>query len=312
MLRARGALPAHLGRWWLPAASGEQGPLLRRPPCPAPPRVRAATSAGALQHPSAQGGPPPASLVDQGLAAIPNVRPSRGEAAAAWIKESMDTYFGQQVDRDYRSRSAWVLRQMDDKFSFLKPDTVVVDLGCFSGGWSQVSVERTHPSSSSSIVIGIDKVHMDPLTDHTFVQGDVADEETLERLMTTLGDRRADVVLSDLAPTLVGLKFEDHLASMQCCLYAARIMERTLRLGGWFIVKLQVGPEQGHWRTYLNSRFETVRSMKPPASRRNHREMFCVCRGFQGRRSIAEEVVMGPHLTRHEGKDRWDAEVRKP
>ncbi|CAK0819184.1 unnamed protein product [Prorocentrum cordatum] len=125
---------------------------------------------------------------------------------------------------------------MDDKFSFLRPDTVVVDLGCFSGGWSQVCVERTLPSSSSSMVIGVDKVRMDPLDGHTFIQGDVAAEDTLQALQAALGDRRADVVLSDLAPALVGLKYEDHMASMQCCLYAARIMEKVLRLGGWFIV----------------------------------------------------------------------------
>jgi len=249
-----------------------------------------------------------------GLAAIPNVRPTNGEQAAVWIKENVKEYYARpKGELDYRSGAAWTLRQLDDKFTFLKPDTVVVDLGCFSGGWSQVAVERTYASSSSSRVIGIDKVRLDDLNDHTFIQGDVGDEGTLKRLLAELGDRRADVVLSDLAPQATGLKFEDHLGSMQCCLHAAKIMEATLQLGGWFIVKLMWGPEQQNWRTYLDSRFQTVRSIKPPASRPNHREMFVVCRGYLGRHSIAEEVQRpGQDFVKHEGIDRWDAEIRKP
>lgn len=247
-------------------------------------------------------------------AVVPNVRPTNGEGAAAWIKQSIEEYFNtSQGNTVYRSQAAFALRQMDDRFSFLKPDTVVVDLGCFSGGWSQVAVERTFPSSSSSMVIGVDVVQMDLLDDYTFIQGDVADDATLEKILTELRDRRADVVLSDLLPPTIGLPLEDHLASMQCCLHAGRIMEKTLRRGGWFVCKLLAGRETSNWRTYLDSRFETVRSIKPPpASRQNHREFFTVCRGFKGRASIAGEVL-GPaeDIVKHEGVDKWDIRQRR-
>eukprot|EP00930_Biecheleria_cincta_P049960 TRINITY_DN35147_c0_g1_i1.p1 TRINITY_DN35147_c0_g1~~TRINITY_DN35147_c0_g1_i1.p1 ORF type:complete len:282 (-),score=34.36 TRINITY_DN35147_c0_g1_i1:51-896(-) len=246
-----------------------------------------------------------------GLAAIPNVRPQQGKAAAAWIKASLDKYYERpKGERVYRSQAAWSLRQLDDRFSFLRPDTVVLDLGCFSGGWSEVAVERAHVASSSSRVIGVDRTKMDPIHNHIFIQGDVAKDETLERILETLGDRRADVVLSDLAAPMVGLRPEDHLNSMECCLHAGKIMERTLRLGGWFIVKLLIGPEQVHWRTYLDSRFQIVRSIKPPASRHSQGEMFCVCRGFLGRPAISSEMK-GRNVHKHEGVDRWDGELQR-
>jgi len=244
----------------------------------------------------------------EGLAMIPSVRPTSGREASAWIKGALADYYSPRPQElKYRSPSAASLRQMDDRFSFLRPDTVVVDLGCFSGGWSQVAVERTYASSSTSRVIGVDLVQMDPIENHTFIQGDVADKQTLQKVLAELGDRRADVVLSDLSPPRVGLKMEDHLGSMQCCLYAAKIMERTLCLGGWFIAKLLMGAEQSNWRTYLDSRFETVRSIRPAGSRRNHGEFYMVCRGFNGRMRIAEEVPRpSEDLLKNEGVDQWD------
>lgn len=243
---------------------------------------------------------------------VPSVRASSGKESRAWIEQAISEYYApRQEEARYRSPAAMTLRQMDDRFSFLKPDTVVLDIGCFSGGWSEVAVERTFASSSSSRVVGVDVVRMDPLRNHTFIQGDVGELETVEAIVAELGDRRADVVLSDLAPPAIGLKFEDHLGSMQCCLYAARIMERTLRLGGWFVAKLLQGPEQQNWKVYLDSRFEFVRSMKPPASRKNHREYFMVCRGYKGRQSIAEEVPRpSEDILKHEGVDRWDIRKR--
>jgi len=238
---------------------------------------------------------------------VRSVRPGSGGAAEAWIKESLQSY-GRRPDA--ASRAGESLRQLDDRFSFLRPDTVVVDLGCFSGGWSQVAIDRTFAASSTSKVIGIDSVQMDPLRHQTFIHGSVADGQTLVRLRAALAGRRADVVLSDLAPPLTGLKLEDHLGSMKCCLEAAHLMEETLRLGGWFVVKLLWGMEQQNWKTYLQSRFRSVRTIKPPASRWARGEMFCLCRGFLGRGSIAEEVP-SPNLDlAREGLDSWGADVR--
>jgi len=250
-------------------------------------------------------------ILREGFAAIPSVRKSSGKHAAEWIKKTMEEYYTNKPDVHYRSDAAWSLRQMDDRFSILRPDTVVIDLGCFSGGWSQVAVERTQVASSSSKVIGVDIVQMDPIEHHTFISADIADDSTIERLRQEMGDRMADVVLSDVCPPTVGLKQEDHLASAQSSLHSAKIMEKTLRLGGWFVVKLLYGCESFHYRVYLNSRFEFVRTIRPPASRGVYREMFYICRGFIGRQSIAEEVVLGTFTDKREGMDDWDVNMRR-
>lgn len=201
---------------------------------------------------------------------------------------------------------------MDDRFSFLRPDITVIDLGCFSGGWSQVAVERTYASSSTSRVIGVDRIRMDPLKDHTFIQGDVMQEETLRKLVADLGSRKADVFLSDLAPKAVGLRNEDAANSAECCLAAANLMEKCLRLGGWFIVKMLSGEDTENYRRYLDTRFDMVRTIRPHASKSDLGEVFFVCRGFVARTAIAEEVqTSGTFSSKHEGIDRWAVGTKK-
>lgn len=248
--------------------------------------------------------------VPQGLAAVREVRSGTGNEEAAWVKTTLATYFKRPEHLSYRAETAWSLRQIDDRFTIFKPDSIIVDLGCFPGGWSQVALERTFASSSSSAVIGIDVVKMDPLENHTFIQGEAAEEETSARLLEVLGERRADVVISDMARPTTGLKMEDHMESLQCCLLASKLMERSLRIGGWFVVKLAWGADQQHFRTYLDSRFDKIRTIKPPSSRPVHREMFYVCRGFNGRQSISEEVGLLKGL-KNEGVDKWDYKERE-
>lgn len=225
--------------------------------------------------------------------------------AAAWIKKSIAEY--SVVDRNRRTGA---LRDIDDQFSILRPDTTVVDLGCFSGGWSQLVIERTNTVGSQSRVIGVDKVRMDPLRYHSFIQGDVTQQDTLDVLEEALRGGKADVVLSDLEPRKVGLKEEDHLASMELCLHATKIMERTLRLGGWFVLKLWYGTESDRLRTYLMTRFEIVRRIRPQAAA-EFREVFYVCRNFIGRAPIEEEVqTRGSFSYKREGAGGW-GEIRK-
>lgn len=223
----------------------------------------------------------------------------------------MEAYYskrGENLRSEYRSPAAWSLRQLDDRYSFLMPDSVVVDLGCFPGAWSQVAIERTMVSSSSSRVIGVDKVRMDHLNDQAFILGDVAEEETSEKLVREVGDQRADVVLADLTPDLVGLKVEDHFASVELSLHASKLMERVLKLGGWFVLRMYYGQETARLKIYLQSRFDVVRTIRPPASRQGYREMYSVCCGFQGRHPIAEEVPKpSSFTTKREGHDRWSA-----
>eukprot|EP00928_Gymnodinium_smaydae_P038378 TRINITY_DN2648_c1_g2_i1.p1 TRINITY_DN2648_c1_g2~~TRINITY_DN2648_c1_g2_i1.p1 ORF type:complete len:346 (-),score=73.35 TRINITY_DN2648_c1_g2_i1:5-1042(-) len=277
-------------------------------------RARAAASSAAATSVSAA--EEAARERERGLGVVRDVRPRTGDAAAEWIKQSLQEYYSSRGHGvSYRSNAAWSLRQIDDRFSILRKGNVVVDLGCFSGGWSQVAVERTGAAveSTGGMVIGVDKVRMEPLPNHTFVHGDVAEPETLSAVLGHLGPRRADVVLADVAPPLVNLKEEDHLGSAESCLHASNIMEKTLALGGWFVVKMLYGSQSAHFRLYLNTRFEAVRTIRPRASRAEFREMFFICRGFMGRAPIAEEVsTQGNFGTKHEGVDRWGKRTREP
>ncbi|KAL8453836.1 hypothetical protein Emag_001644 [Eimeria magna] len=171
-------------------------------------------------------------------------------------------------------RSALKLEQLDDEFLFLRKDRVVLDLGCYPGGWSQVAVRRclvgvepstaaNEPSASLSRVIGVDIAQMDPLPLVHFIQGRVGDASTLRAVLQELRDQKADVVLSDMAPSCTGIRHEDHYNSMELCLYAADLMEQTLCVGGTFVVKIFMGSEVANYKTYLKSRFELVRSAKP-------------------------------------------------
>jgi len=227
------------------------------------------------------------------------------------VHENLAAYFARPAVEDYRNASAFILRDLDDSYSFLRPDQVVIDLGCFSGGWSQVAVERTEASSSSSKVIGVDRVAMDALSYHTFINGDVAEPDTLKQILEALGDRKADVVLSDMTPRNFGIKVDDHLSSMECAIHACKVMDKALRLGGWFILKVYYGAESQRLRVYLDSRFEVVRTTRPNSARDRFRETFYVCRGFIGRTPIAEEVkTAGTFSNRYEGSDRWETSFR--
>lgn len=210
-----------------------------------------------------------------------------------WIDRQIhDRYCRLAREHDYRSRAAFKLKQMDDRFSFLHRGYIVLDLGCFNGGWSQVAMERC----IGGHVIGIDKIKMDPLpgNNNTFIQGDICDnqllDETLKVVAQTVNRTTVDVVLSDMAPSITGHKIDDHVNSIELCLSASDFMERTLTKGGWFIIKSFYGPETSKFKTYLNSRFESVRTCKPNASRAGSREVYYVCENFIGREEAHKEV----------------------
>ncbi|KAL8438578.1 hypothetical protein ACSSS7_000112 [Eimeria intestinalis] len=223
--------------------------------------------------------------------AIPRIRNHRSQHNSEWIKRQItDRYVqraqevrirgdsecsaGSSISCDYRSRSAFKLEQLDDEFLFLRKDRVVLDLGCYPGGWSQVAAKRclvgvepsatsNGASASTSRVIGVDIAQTDPLPSVHFIQGRVGDASTLRAVLQELGDQKADVVLSDMAPACTGIRHEDHFNSVELCLYAADLMEQTLCVGGTFVVKIFMGSEVANYKTYLKSRFELVRSAKP-------------------------------------------------
>lgn len=246
--------------------------------------------------------------------ATPVIRNRRSKHSSEWIKRHItDRYVQLAQECDYRSRSAFKLEQLDDEYLFLRKDKVVLDLGCYPGGWCQVASKRCLagqgpfgpgtglPKSSTARVVGVDIAQMDPIPFVQFVQGRVGEAATLHAVLKELGDRKADVVLSDMAPACTGVRHDDHFNSVELCLYAADLMEQVLCLGGTFVVKVFMGSETGNYKAYLRSRFEVVHSAKPRACRQESREMYFVCMGFKGRDKISEEVQIKGSFSTREG-----------
>ncbi|CDI87419.1 ribosomal RNA large subunit methyltransferase J, putative [Eimeria praecox] len=247
---------------------------------------------------------------------IPAIRNHRSQHSSEWIRRHItDPYIQRAQECEYRSRSAFKLKQLDDEYLFLRKDCVVLDLGCYPGGWCQIAAKRClvagheitdEPNGgastpSTSRVIGVDVAQMDPLPNVQFIQGRVGDAKTLHAVLQALGDQKADVVLSDMAPACTGVRHDDHYNSVELCLYAADLMEQVLCLGGTFVVKIFMGSETGNYKTYLKSRFSRVASAKPRACRPESREMYFVCMGFKGRDKMSQEVQIKGSFSAREG-----------
>ncbi|GIX64636.1 ribosomal RNA methyltransferase FtsJ family protein [Babesia caballi] len=219
------------------------------------------------------------------------VRNTATTHSAAWIRRQItDRYTLQAQVDNYRSRAAYKLQELDDRFLLFRKNQVVVELGSYPGGWSQVCLERTLAGASESRVIGVDRLHMDPMPNFTFIKGDINDETTHAHLLSALGGAKADVVLSDLAPSCTGVKQDDHLNSTELCMQAAALMERLIAVGGAFVVKIFMGGQLANYRTYLQSQFRAVHSAKPRACRSESKEMYFVCKGFIGPRDLRGDV----------------------
>ncbi len=115
----------------------------------------------------------------------------------------------------------------------------MVDLGCFSGGWSQVALARCVRGT----VIGVDKVRMDPLPNHIFLQGDITEQSTVDAIIRELNGKPVDVVLSDMAPAITGHKLDDHDSAIELSLIASEFVDKVLSPGGWFVIKSFYGPK---------------------------------------------------------------------
>ncbi|EAN31703.2 FtsJ-like methyltransferase family protein [Theileria parva strain Muguga] len=211
--------------------------------------------------------------------------------SSEWVRRQIsDRYLIQKHIDNYRSRSAYKLIELDDKYFIFRKNQTVVELGCYPGGWAQVALERTLTGASSSRVIGIDKTQIDPIPNYDFIKGEINDQETHNKLLTLLDGVKADVVLSDLAPNCTGIKMDDHLNSAELCLQATSLMEKVITVGGTFVVKIFMGGQLDRYKTYLRSLFSEVRSSKPKACRSESKEMYFVCKKFIGARNIRGDV----------------------
>ncbi|MBT2135732.1 RlmE family RNA methyltransferase [Croceibacterium sp. LX-88] len=209
------------------------------------------------------------------------VKTARGRTASStrWLERQLnDPYVKQAKAEGYRSRAAYKLLELDERFGLLKGVRRVVDLGIAPGGWSQV-VRKRVPSAA---VVGIDLLETEPLEGVTIFQMDFMADEAPAALEAAL-DGPPDLVLSDMAANTVGHKQTDHLRTMGLVETAAHFAVDVLDKDGAFVAKVLAGGTDADLLALLKRHFRAVKHAKPPASRKGSSEWYVIAQGFKGR-----------------------------
>jgi len=203
---------------------------------------------------------------------------SRSAQSTRWLERQLnDPYVRRAKAEGYRSRAAYKLLELDERFGLLKGVKRVVDLGMAPGGWTQV-LRRQVPAVA---IVGIDLLPVDPIEGATILQMDFLAEEAPATLHAALGGR-ADLLLSDMAANTVGHPQTDHLRTMALVEAAADFSTEILRPGGAFVAKVLAGGADHALVAQLKRNFATVKHAKPPASRKDSSEWYVIAQGFKG------------------------------
>ncbi|MBV8683232.1 MAG: RlmE family RNA methyltransferase [Caulobacteraceae bacterium] len=201
---------------------------------------------------------------------------SRTASSQAWLERQINDPFAAEARaRGYRSRAAFKLAEIDDRFGLIRRGSRVIDLGCAPGGWIQVALARR-----AGVVVGVDLLPVDPLPPAVILQGDFTDPVIGPRLLEALGGA-PDLVLSDMAPNTTGHRQTDHLRIMALIEAAADFAGTCLKPGGAFVAKAFQGGDTGQVLESLKRRFSAVRNVKPKASRAESSEVYIVATGYR-------------------------------
>ncbi len=204
----------------------------------------------------------------------------RTVSSQRWLERQINDPYVKRAKADgYRSRAAYKLIELDDRFGLVKGAKRVVDLGIAPGGWAQVVRQRAPKAG----IVGIDLLETDSIEGVTILLMDFMDEKAPAALEAEL-DGAPDLVLSDMAANTVGHKQTDHLRTMGLVEAAALFATETLEEGGAFVSKVLAGGTDAELLAMLKSHFRTVKHAKPPASRKGSSEWYVVAQGFKGRR----------------------------
>ena len=212
------------------------------------------------------------------------VKTARGRTVSStnWLKRQLnDPYVAAARREGYRSRSAFKLSEIDDRFKFLKPGGAIVDLGAAPGGWSQVAARRTKADEGRGRVVAIDLHEIEPIAGVTIFQKDFYDEDAPQVLIDALGGVRADAVISDMAAHATGHRQTDHIKIMDLAETALMFAREILKPGGVFLCKVLRGGTENELLATLKKDFRTVRHIKPSASRSDSAELFVLALGFR-------------------------------
>ncbi|WP_374627287.1 RlmE family RNA methyltransferase [Devosia sp.] len=199
-----------------------------------------------------------------------------------WLQRQLnDPYVARARAEGYRSRAAFKLMELDERYHILKKGQRIVDLGAAPGGWSQVAAPIVGSTEANPLIVGIDYLEMDPIPGVILLHKDFNDEDAPAALIAALGGHKADVVLSDMAAPTTGHRATDHLRIMALVELAADFAIRVLAPGGTFVAKVFQGGTEHELLALLKRHFATTLHAKPKASRADSAETYLLARGFR-------------------------------
>jgi 23S rRNA (uridine2552-2'-O)-methyltransferase len=203
----------------------------------------------------------------------------RTKSSARWLAEhAADPYVKRAHEEGWRSRAAFKLEEIQRTDRILRPGMTIVDLGAAPGGWSQFAARTL---AGKGRVIALDVLEMPALPGVEFIQGDFTDEDVLARLQAALGGEKVDLVMSDMAPNMMGIADVDHDRSMHLVELAVDFAARELRPGGDLLMKVFQGREFQPLIARLRRDFESVKLRKPKSSRARSAEVYVLARGYR-------------------------------
>ena len=204
---------------------------------------------------------------------------ARSKSSNRWMSEHFDDHYVKMAQqKGFRSRSAFKLAELQEKYQLIKPGMVVVDLGAAPGGWCQVVQPLLGDSGK---LIALDMLEMEPVHGVGFIHGDFTEDEPLRALEAALGGKQVDLVLSDMAPNMSGMATIDQAKAMYLAELALEFVRGHLKPGGDFVVKLFQGTDFDGYVREVRSLFNKVQVRKPKASRPRSREVYLLARGRQ-------------------------------
>jgi 23S rRNA (uridine2552-2'-O)-methyltransferase len=205
---------------------------------------------------------------------------ARSKSSNDWMDEHFnDHYVMKAKEEGYRSRACYKLMEIDDKDKLIKPGMTVIDLGSAPGSWSQVAVKRV---GDHGLVVASDILLMDGLAGVTFLQGDFTEETVFDELMTIIGNRPVDLVISDMAPNMSGMSAVDQPSAMYLVELALDMARQVLKPGGNYVAKVFHGEGFDEYLKDMRSSFQKVVTRKPESSRARSREVYLVAKGYKG------------------------------
>ena len=210
---------------------------------------------------------------------------AKSKSSKSWLKEHFDDEYVRRSQQDgYRSRAVYKLIEIDKKDKLIRPGMTVVDLGAAPGGWTEYCVEKLKGKGS---IIAMDILPMEPIDGVTIIQGDFREDSVYQELMSVMNageknDRKADLVISDMAPNISGMESVDMPRAYYLSELALDFARQVLKPGGVFLVKLFQGEGFEAYNRELKSSFSKVIMRKPKASRPRSREIYALASGFNG------------------------------